>query len=41
MNVTPVLGEYIVTLQYLVPERRGTDKEALLFLIPSYGTRCH
>ena len=31
----------ITTLQYLVKERRNTDKEALLFLVQPYGTHCH
>jgi len=31
----------MVTSQYLVPERRDMDKEALLLLVRPYGTRCH
>ena len=30
----------MAALQYLVP-RGDTDKEALLFLVQPYGTRCH
>ena len=30
----------MAALQYLVP-RGDTDKEALLFLVRPYGTRCH